>query len=171
MDKGELLLTLAGNGGAVRYVCFFPNGNYALSTSEDKTIRMWSLKQNKCVRKFKGHQGGVNCLSFSPDAKHFISGGCARMEHFGHCIAGDLKIWSVETGKCVREIAAHDREVIAVRFLPGGKSVLSGSRDNTIKLWPVNWEVFEMGGEELLDKAQKETMLKLEGFKLVPFVK
>ena len=47
-----------------------------------------------------------------------------------------LKVWDVETGKCVATLEGHRWEVFGVAVVPDdGLRIVSGSRDNTLKFW------------------------------------
>ena len=49
----------------------------------------------------------------------------------------DIKVWDVETGKCVATLEGHSDGVMCVAVFPDGRRVLSGSRDSTLKVWDV----------------------------------
>ena len=110
-------------------------------------------------------------MSFSPDGKYFFTGGCLEREHFGTAVAGDIKLWSLDTGECIRSFKAHDREVAAVKFLLDGKRVISCGNDHHLKLWPVDWSLLKLDGEEILKNAEKQAGLQLDRFNLVPEIK
>ncbi|MEH2276030.1 MAG: hypothetical protein V7K40_14890 [Nostoc sp.] len=48
-----------------------------------------------------------------------------------------IKLWDVTTGAQIHTIQAHSCLVSSVAFSPDGKTIASGSSDNTIKLWDV----------------------------------
>ncbi|ORY32489.1 WD40 repeat-like protein [Rhizoclosmatium globosum] len=74
-----------------------------------------------------GHSGVVYSVAFSPDGKTVVSGSNDKT----------VKVWSVETGECVKTIVGHSALVNCVVFLPDSKTVVSGSNDKTIKVWSV----------------------------------
>ncbi|KAJ3075256.1 hypothetical protein HDU99_001557, partial [Rhizoclosmatium hyalinum] len=73
----------------------------------------------------KGHSRAVNAVAYSPDSKYVVSGS----------VDNTVKLWSVETGECVKTLKGHSSAVNSVAFLPDSKTVVSGSHDKTIKLW------------------------------------
>ena len=46
-----------GHTRDVNSVCLSADGRYALSGSEDKTLRLWEVESGKCLRTFEGHTG------------------------------------------------------------------------------------------------------------------
>lgn len=57
----------------------FPYRNYLLSSSEDGTVRLWSLLTFTCLVAYKGHNYPVWDTQFSPHGYYFISGGHDRV--------------------------------------------------------------------------------------------
>lgn len=53
----------------------------------------------------------------------------------GSNTGGTIDIWDVRSGRLIRTLSGHQKQVLAVAFVSGGREVLSASRDNTIKLW------------------------------------
>jgi WD40 repeat protein len=62
-ERGKLIRTLAGHTGWVNAVIALPLGGgrrqLIASTSEDKTMRVWSATTGKCISVLKGHSRGV----------------------------------------------------------------------------------------------------------------
>ena len=48
-----------------------------------------------------------------------------------------LKVWDVETGKCLATLQGHNPTVSCVAIFPDGSRVVSGSWDKTLKVWDV----------------------------------
>ncbi len=53
----------------------------------------------------------------------------------GHHNSGKIKIWNLEKNKLEFSFAAHDWTVTSLIYLKDTKKIISGSHDNTIKIW------------------------------------
>jgi len=79
--------------------------------------------------------GPVSFVAVSPDSKTLVSG-----NYFDKTI----RLWNAKTGKEKRKLELKDHAVgslffgvWSVAFSPDGKTLASGSGDETIKLWDV----------------------------------
>ena len=55
----------------------------------------------------------------------------------------------MESGECVTTFEGHSKAVWSVSFSPDGASIVSGSRDNTVKVWSVESGECVFSGKEL----------------------
>jgi WD40 repeat protein len=51
---------------------------------------------------------------------------------------GTLKLWDLRTGELLRIVVAHAEEVESVVFGPDGKTLITASRDKTVKIWQLD---------------------------------
>jgi len=65
--------------------------------------------------------------AFSPDRKRLLSGSTE----------GSVRIWDVESGRCLRVLTGHKMSVWSLGWSADGKRALSGADDNTLRLWDV----------------------------------
>ena len=66
--------------------------------------------------------------TFTPDGRNVISGG----------FNGSLIAYRVGDGKKIAEFYGHEAEVYAVAVSPDGRRLVSGSKDQTIRLWSLD---------------------------------
>jgi WD40 repeat protein/serine/threonine protein kinase len=121
------LYTLRGHLDWVTCVSFSPDGCYALSGSDDQTIRLWDVTSGKEIRRFEGHTMSVASVCFSPDSRQALSGGWDQT----------IRLWDVAGGTEIRQFEEHTGGVTSVCFSPDGRQALSGGYDQTIRLWEV----------------------------------
>ena len=63
------------------------NGRRAISTSDDRTLRVWDLETGQTLRVFEGHSARVNGVAVV-DLQHVVSA----------CNDGTLRLWDLESG-------------------------------------------------------------------------
>ena len=71
---GKPVKSLHGHGHFVSDVVMSSDGQYALSGSWDKTLRLWDLNTGQTTRQFISHTGDVLSVAFSSDNRQIVSG-------------------------------------------------------------------------------------------------
>jgi WD40 repeat protein len=81
--QGNILQVFKGNDGYVSSVAFSPDGknlltvsstfNFRMPETGDNTASLWDIKGHQ-LQLFKGHEGRINSLAFSPDGKNILTG-------------------------------------------------------------------------------------------------
>ncbi|XP_020868225.1 WD repeat-containing protein 44, partial [Arabidopsis lyrata subsp. lyrata] len=87
-----------------------------LSSSMDKTVRLWDLETKTCLKLF-AHNDYVTCIQFSPvDENYFLSGS----------LDAKIRIWSIQDRHVVEWSDLHEM-VTAACYTPDGQGALIGS--------------------------------------------
>ncbi|MCT7984344.1 hypothetical protein NG796_13655 [Laspinema sp. A4] len=110
---------------AVRTLAIDPDGNFLVSGSNDKTVKIWEISTGNLIKTGIGHTGSAIALAISPNGELFASG------------SGDntIKLWELKTGKLRFTLRGHTGWVNALAFHPKGNMLVSGGADKTIALW------------------------------------
>ncbi|PGH04613.1 hypothetical protein GX51_03446 [Blastomyces parvus] len=89
--------------------------NFLLSTSMDKTVRLWHVTRNECLCCFK-HNDFVTSVQFHPlDDRFFLAGS----------LDSKLRLWSIPD-KSVAFVATLPDMITSVAFTPDGKYSIAG---------------------------------------------
>ena len=141
---GKCLRTFEGHTKYVKSVCLSLNGRLALSGGCDNTLRLWDVMTGKCLHTFEGHADMVNSVCLSTDNRFALSGSGANLRsHNKDNSINTMRLWDVATGRCLRIFEGHNGIVNSVNLSTDGCFALSGSSDNTIHLWKLDWELEE----------------------------
>merc|ERR1712226_88330 len=73
-SPGYARKSLSGHSECVEDVVLSSDGQFALSASWDKTMRLWDLNTGAKVRTFQGHTKDVFSCAFSGDNRQIVSG-------------------------------------------------------------------------------------------------
>ncbi|KAM0030187.1 putative transcription factor WD40-like family [Helianthus debilis subsp. tardiflorus] len=114
-----------GHTGEILALSWSKKG-YLLSSSVDKTVRLWQIGHGECLKVFM-HNNFVTCVEFNPvDENHFISGS----------IDGKVRIW--EINGCKVTDWTESREIVtAVCYYPNGKGCIVGTLDGNCSFYDI----------------------------------
>ncbi len=81
------------------------------------------------------HSPEVLCVRFSPDGKLLaVADGEHDLPHYNF-LPTAIILWDVATQAEVRRLMGHANTIWALAFTPDGKTLVSGSADQTVKFW------------------------------------
>ena len=121
-------------------IAMTPDRQMMVSGGNDRIITVRNLGNGRIIRTFTGHTGSIYALCLSPDGKTLVSGGRDTT----------LKIWNLNTignykpisptsrvigDGLIDTITGHSESINCVAFTPNQQILVSGSEDNSIKLW------------------------------------
>lgn len=125
---GKPLKSLHGHGHFVSDVVMSSDGQYALSGSWDKTLRLWDLNTGRTTRQFVSHTKDVLSVAFSADNRQIVSGSRDKK----------IKLWNT-LAQCKHTIVneCHTDWVSTVRFSPSNTNpvIVSAGWDRIVKVW------------------------------------
>jgi WD40 repeat protein len=143
--KVGLVRTFEGHTNKVNNLALSPDGDLALSTSDDNTSRVWEVESGRAVHVLKGHENMVLCGAFSPNGRFALTGGgldlTSKVNSFMPGKDHRLRLWDVVSGKMLKELSGHRAPVWSIAFFSDNRRAISGGgwnnppTDNRLYLW------------------------------------
>jgi WD40 repeat protein len=146
-------LDTGGHRAFVKDIAFSADGQYLVSASDDKTIRVWDFESGVTLRTLRGYFGSGNdgkvfAVALSPDGKTIAAGG-----YFGAGLGeqppyGNIRLFDFATGRQQALLPGLDYVVYDVAFSPDGNLLAAGGQDGIVHVWqwddadPSGWKPF-----------------------------
>ncbi|MBF0119851.1 MAG: YjbE family putative metal transport protein [Desulfobacterales bacterium] len=121
-STGKEIATFKDSGDVSR-LSISPNSKILVSVSKD-TIRIWDIETSKEISSLK--EAEISSTAFGPDSKILAISG-----------KNYVKLIDTQNGKEISVFKGHSDIVTAVAFSSDGKTLASGSKDETIKIWDI----------------------------------
>ena len=98
-----------------------------LSSSSDRTIRLWSLETFTQLVVYKGHEGPVWSVRWGPFGHYFATCGWDKT----------VRVWAQDHVSYLRMMVGHDSSIPQVAWHPNGAYVFSASdgADKSVRMW------------------------------------
>ena len=75
------------------------------------------------LSRLEGHRDGVNAVAVTPDGRRAVSGSGGMYVYK----PDNLRVWDIESGRCIHTLIGHPGSVLAVAITPDGRWAASGS--------------------------------------------
>jgi WD40 repeat protein/DNA-directed RNA polymerase subunit RPC12/RpoP len=116
---------LEGHRWWINSVAISPNGKWAASGSDDKTVKIWDLETGECQATLEGHKDRVISVAITSNGKKILS---ASLD----C---SIRVWDAESRHELMKLEGHTNRPWTVVALQDNTRALSGAWDNTLKIW------------------------------------
>ena len=124
IHRREIMAEFKAHRAFVPALAFSPDGSLLLSGGFDRTLRIWDVESKKAL-KILDFDAWLADVEFSPDGRVFaISGADQR-----------VKLFDTQSFTPLKEYTGHSHEIWSVVFAENGQKLVTGSKDQTIKVW------------------------------------
>ena len=174
-SDGTFERALVGLSGPMTNVVTSPDGNFIVTLSADRLVRIWSLN-GRLIASLPGHKQYPTGLAYAPNGKYFASSGdevilwsplgkkldeFAGFKNGAGALAfspdsrflfcgdggGSVHIYDLEQ-KTVRYLKASDGRIYALAIAPSGKYFATGSYREEVRIWDIDGKLL---GESRFD--------------------
>lgn len=126
------LFTNQGHSDAINDVAWLSHSTCA-SVSDDKTLRVWDIRDATKVTSSLEYSGGLNALGFTTEDEHHLLTGAAD----GHILRWDLRKLSLKD--VAYTFSGHSKAVFSIQFSPFHPSVFaSAGNDRDVLIWDMD---------------------------------
>ncbi|KAG1755954.1 quinon protein alcohol dehydrogenase-like superfamily [Suillus lakei] len=134
IETGKVVEKWTGHTKEVWSVCWSRDGRRVLSGSLDGTARQWDAEKHgdSILAPIKTGHGEVRVAVYSPDTTLIATAGLGESSAAKEC---PVKIWDAKTGELVATLKGHTDWVGCLAWTADGKTLNSGSDDNSIRKW------------------------------------
>lgn len=121
-----------GHQGMVTTSAISPDGKFLATGSEDKTIRVWSIPDGRCLAVLGGHLEHVTGVAFTPDGRRLASS----------CHDGAVRVWDASNlsdgARPNRTIPLEAGSIAPLDISPDGRNLAAGGEDGSVYLISMN---------------------------------
>lgn len=165
IESGECLRIITGLSDS-RVLAITPDGGRAISRGDTRSLRVWDLESGSCVKAIEFQIDEITDAALTPDGRFALLGGRGHLlacdldsekclpvgkgcsvstvavtpDRRRAVTGGDdnkVRVWDIESGRCVHILAGHSHQIMSVAITPDGLRAVSASRDKTLRVWDI----------------------------------
>lgn len=98
----------------------YPQNNWFVTSSDDRTARIWDIEKQTELVAFRGHIGTVTSAILSPDFKYLVTGSADQT----------ARIWDIAEYRRPEILRGHTDHILTAAFSPDNKHVATAGKDS-----------------------------------------
>ena len=152
VSDGSLIRSINAHQEAIVALAYSHSGKLVATASDDKTTKLWDPLTGSLRETLSEGDEHVQAVAFSPDDHFLIAGGSDKnmIGEFLQEFTGDahrnkgitMRLWDIEKGIVIQRFAEHGNDATDMEFSPDGKTIVSGSADQTVLVWSLSKDSF-----------------------------
>lgn len=129
--SGNNLWSVTGHTSVINCVKFTTDGQYIVSGSRDKTIKVWNASNGTLVTTLNGHTGEVRALDISDDGTRIVSAS----------VDSTIRVWDFSSGNQLYSFKQPGAgKIYTVDFKPGSTQfVAAGTSKGDVQVWDLQF--------------------------------
>jgi WD40 repeat protein/serine/threonine protein kinase/TPR repeat protein len=119
------LAVLSGHSAIVQSAAYSPDGTRIVTSSNDKTARIWDARTGSNLAVLVGHADVINSAAYSPDGTRIVTASRDKT----------ARIWDARTGVQLTVLSGHSDFVHSALYSTDGARIVTASIDKTARIW------------------------------------
>lgn len=139
IETGETLHVLSRHHYGVIALAFSPSGKIIASGGYDNKINLWNVSSGEHIKTFSIYPMGVTDLKWLADEESLVVAGGEYMgveTDYGQP-EKYLQILNTSNSQILKQFLGHQEAVVSISISDDGVYLLSGSKDNSVRLWDI----------------------------------
>jgi len=119
------------NTDRINSLDFYKDGEFLITSSDDESVNLYNCTEGKKKKVVYSKKYGVDLVRFTHHPNAII---CASKNEWDE----SLRYLSLHDNKYLRYFKGHRDRVVSLAMSPRDDTFISGSLDNTVRLWDLN---------------------------------
>ncbi len=125
LENSTRLSIIDSHSDSINSIQMTLDGRYAISGSDDRTVKICDLQTRACVGSLEGHESSVEAVAVGPNSDIIASAGFTD---------GSVRLWELKSGTCL-QILKMQQHPISLAFSPDGSRLVVGTADGVIQVY------------------------------------
>ena len=109
-------------------ISFSPNGRLLAASTTNGNIHIWEAENFHKIQILNIDKNWVRSFDWHPDSNGLVTGSSGLTDSL-------INLWQVESGNRIKTVGTHPTRIRAVAYSADGTIIISGSEDNSVKIW------------------------------------